>query len=167
MVVARAALHFWEEPPISGHAGSGTIFFAHCNLACLYCQNAAISKRGIGKPKTSSDVAQMCLDLQSQGALNINFVTPTHYALGVREAIDKAREQGLSIPVVWNTSGYETVSTICANKHHVDIYLTDFKYADPVRAEAWSHVRDYPEVALAALDEMVACVGEPFYDTYQ
>lgn len=166
MVVSRAALHFWEEPPISGSSGSGTIFFSHCNLKCEYCQNAAISRGQVGKVKTAAEVAQMCLDLQAKGAMNVNFVTPTHYSIGVREAISLARESGLQIPVVWNTSGYESVDSIRENDGFVDVYLTDFKYSDADRSIAWSHVRDYPEVALRCLDEMVERAGAPVHDSF-
>lgn len=166
MRVSRAALHFWEEPPISGEAGSGTIFFAHCTLGCAYCQNATISRRDTeaGRVASVDEVARMCLDLERQGAMNVNLVTPTHYAPLVREAVCLARERGMRLPVVWNTSGYETVSAVRDNEGIVDVYLTDFKYADGALARELSGVRDYPMVALAALDEMVRLVGEPTYD---
>lgn len=166
MVVCRAALHFWEEPPISGEAGSGTIFFAHCPLGCAYCQNAAISRKSaeVGRRASVDDVARMCLDLERQGALNVNMVTPTHYAPLVRSAVELARDEGLRLPVVWNTSGYETLDAVRANAGIVDVYLTDFKYADDGLARALSGVRDYASVALSALDEMVRLVGSPVYD---
>ncbi|MEA5019583.1 MAG: radical SAM protein [Gordonibacter sp.] len=164
LLVARSALHFWEEPPISGCRGSGTVFFAHCPLHCCYCQNAVIAAGETGRAVTVEQLASMCLTLQEQGALNINFVTPTHYAPQVRAAVVFARRQGLALPIVWNTSGYETVRAIRENVDTVDIYLTDFKYADSNLACRYSGAADYPEVALAALDEMVACVGEPVFD---
>ncbi len=164
LVVARAALHFWEEPPISGEAGSGTVFFANCPLHCVYCQNAVIAAGQAGVPATVDRVAQMCVELREQGALNINFVTPTHYAPQAREAVRRAREMGMDLPIVWNTSGYETAEAVRANTGTVDVYLTDFKYASRDLAMRYSKAPDYPEVALAALDEMVAQVGEPRYD---
>lgn len=164
LVVARAALHFWEEPPISGERGSGTIFFAHCPLRCVYCQNAVIAAGEAGRVVTVERLAEMCLELEAQGALNVNFVTPTHYACEARVAVAQARERGLTVPVVWNTSGYETVEAVRANASTVDVYLTDFKYADACLAARYSQAPDYPEVALAALDEMVAQTGEPVFD---
>ena len=161
LVIARAALHFWEEPPISGEAGSGTVFFSGCPLHCVYCQNREIAGGGHGRVASIERLAQICLELQAQGALNINFVTPTHYSLQICEAVASARAQGLSLPIVWNTSGYERVQTVRALAGTVDVYLADFKYADSMLAERYSHVPDYPQVALAALDEMVAQVGTP------
>ena len=112
LVVARAALHFWEEPPISGSRGSGTVFFAHCPLRCVYCQNAVIAAGEAGAEVSVERLCEMCLELQEQGALNVNFVTPTHYAPEARAAVAWARERGLALPVVWNTSGYETVAAV-------------------------------------------------------
>ena len=164
LVVARAALHFWEEPPISGERGSGTVFFAHCPLRCVYCQNAAIAQGEAGAEVSVERLAQICLELQEQGALNVNFVTPTHYAPQARAAVGIAREQGLALPVVWNTSGYETVEAVRANAGTVDAYLADFKYADAALAARYSHAPEYPEVALAALEAMVEEAGEPTFD---
>ena len=161
LVVARAALHMWEEPPISGVRGSGTIFFSNCPLRCVYCQNQVIAAGEAGVAVTVDRVADMCLDLQGQGALNINFVTPTHYAPHAREAVRRARERGLVLPVVWNTSGYETVQAVRDNVGAVDVYLTDFKYMSSDLAKRYSAAPDYPQVALAALDEMVRCAGQP------
>ena len=166
-MVARAALHFWEEPPISGDAGSGTIFFANCPLHCVYCQNAVIAAGRAGVPVSIDRVARMCSELEAQGALNINLVTPTHYAMQAREAVRRAREAGMSLPIVWNTSGYETVEAVRANAGTVDVYLTDFKYASSALAARYSKAPDYPEVALAALDEMVAQTGEACYDEFE
>ena len=167
LVVARAALHFWEEPPISGEAGSGTVFFSHCPLRCIYCQNAPIAQGIAGTPITEERLVDICLELQNQGALNINFVTPTHYTLQIKEAVQKARMRGLTLPVVWNTSGYETVETVQLLSETVDVYLTDFKYADAHLAGAYSNAPDYPTVALRALDAMVAQLGRPQFDEYQ
>ena len=164
LVVARAALHFWEEPPVSGERGSGTVFFAHCPLRCAYCQNAVIASGEAGAEVSVERLAAMCLELQEQGALNVNFVTPTHYALQARAAVALARGHGLAVPVVWNTSGYETEGAVRANAGTVDVYLTDFKYADTRLAARYSHAPDYFEVALAALEAMVEQVGEPAFD---
>ena len=164
MVVARSALHFWEEPVLSGSRGSGTIFFSGCPLRCCYCQNAVIAEGLAGKAVQPSQVASMALDLQGRGALNVNLVTPTHFAPLVRRSISVARERGLSLPVVWNTSGYETVESVRANRGTVDVYLTDFKYASPQLARRYSRAADYPRVALAALDAMVAEAGTPAFD---
>lgn len=166
LVVARAALHFWEEPPISGDSGSGTIFFGHCPLHCVYCQNTVIAHGGVGQAVSVADVARMCLDLQAQGALNVNCVTPTHFAPHVREAVKLARAEGLHLPIVWNTSGYELVREIRANEGTVDVYLTDFKYADAALGARYSHVSDYPARALEALDVMVELAGPARYGEY-
>ena len=162
--IARAALHFWEEPCISGEAGSGTIFFSYCPLRCCYCQNARIATGEQGAVVSEERLVEICLDLQRQGALNINMVTPTHYADALRRVIVQARSAGLTLPIVWNTSGYECVEQIEANDGFVDVYLTDFKYADAELAERYSHAPDYPSVALAALDKMVELCGEPQFD---
>ncbi|RDB63123.1 radical SAM protein [Gordonibacter sp. 28C] len=164
LVVARAALHFWEEPPISGERGSGTVFFAHCPLKCRYCQNDVIAAGEAGRPVSVERLAEICLELQEQGALNVNFVTPTHYAPQARAAVSIARGRGLAIPTVWNTSGYETVAAVRANAGTVDVYLADFKYADSGLAARYSHAPDYPDAALAALDEMVRSTGPAAYD---
>lgn len=152
--LARAALHFWEEPPISGEAGSGTVFFSGCPLKCVYCQNHEISTGNFGIDVPPERLAQIMLELQDQGALNINLVTATHYAHLLPEAIVAARAQGLAIPIVYNTSGYERVEAVRELDDLVDIWLTDFKYADAGLGRALSHVPDYPSVAQSALIEM-------------
>ena len=167
VLIARAALHFWEEPPISGSAGSGTVFFAHCPLRCSYCQNTVIAHGSLGYAVECVDLRDACLDLERQGALNVNFVTPTHYAPHVRAVVLAAREEGFSLPVVWNTGGYETVEAIRANADVVDVYLTDFKYADPALGVRYSSVSDYPQCALEALAAMIDEVGSPVYDKYR
>lgn len=164
LVVARAALHFWEEPPISGERGSGTVFFSDCPLHCIYCQNAVIAAGKAGKAITVERLAQIFCELQGKGALNVNLVTPTHYAPHARAAVAQARAAGLTLPVVWNTSGYETVEAVRDNAGTVDVYLTDFKYASADLAARYSKAPDYPEVALAALDAMVETVGEAAFD---
>lgn len=152
--LARAALHFWEEPPISGEAGSGTVFFSGCPLKCVYCQNHEISTGNFGIDVSPERLAQIILELQDQGALNINLVTATHYAHLLPEAIATARARGLAIPIVYNTSGYERVEAVRELDDLVDIWLTDFKYADAGLGRALSHVPDYPSVAQSALIEM-------------
>ncbi len=152
---ARSALHFWEEPPISGECGSGAVFFSGCTLKCVFCQNHEISTGGFGLTVEPGRVAQMMLELQSQGAANINLVTALHFAPTVREAVLSAREQGLELPVVCNVGGYETVETVRAMADVVDVWLPDFKYADGALAGRLSAASDYPEVAAAALSEMV------------
>ena len=155
-MVARAALHFWAEPPISGEAGSGAIFFSGCSLRCVFCQNHQISQGAFGVEVTSARIAQMMLELEGQGALNINLVTPSHFAPHVKEAALLAREAGLSVPIVCNTSGYESVEAVRELSEVVDVWLTDFKYASPELAASLSRAADYPEVAAAALREMLA-----------
>ena len=149
---------------LSGERGSGAVFFAHCPVRCVYCQNAVIAAGEAGVPVTVERLADICLELSAKGALNVNFVTPTHYSLQVRDAVQLARERGLVLPIVWNTSGYERVETVRALAGTVDVYLDDFKYADAALARRYSHAADYPEVALAALDEMVEQVGKPAFD---
>ncbi len=159
--VARAALHFWEEPIISGTRGSGTIFFAGCSLSCVYCQNHKISRGGAGKPVTDEQLAEIMLRLQSDGAHNINFVTPTHFAPSVSNAVAIAGSLGLSIPIVYNTGSYDNVSTLKALEGLVDIYLPDLKYYLPKTAAAYSTAPDYPTVAREAIAEMVRQSGSP------
>lgn len=154
--LARAALHFWEEPPISGEAGSGTIFFSGCPLKCIYCQNHEISTGNFGLEVPPERLVEIMLELEDQGALNINLVTATHYAHLLPAALAEARRRGLTLPVVYNTSGYERVQAVRELGDLVDIWLTDFKYADAALGARLSHVADYPAVATAALAQMVA-----------
>lgn len=153
--VARAALHYWEEPCISGKGGSGTVFFSGCNLRCVYCQNHEIALGGAGKPVTVERLAEIFLELQDKGAENINLVTPDHYVTAVAKAVRKAKEQGLFLPIVYNGSGYEKPEAIRSLAGIVDVFLTDFKYMDASLAEKFSHAPDYPERAKRALHEMV------------
>ena len=154
--IARAALHFWEEPPISGEAGSGTVFFSGCPLKCVYCQNHEISTGNFGLEVAPERLVEIMLELEDQGALNINLVTATHYAHLLPAALAAARERGLTVPIVYNTSGYELVEAVRELGDLVDIWLTDFKYADPALGRALSHVDDYPAVAARALAQMAA-----------
>lgn len=153
--IARAALHFWEEPPISGECGSGTVFFSHCPLQCVYCQNCTISAGGDGKVISTERLCEIFYELQAKGALNINLVSPTQYADKIADAIRTVKEKGFSLPFVWNTSGYERVETLQRLAGLVDIYLTDFKYASAVLAKRYSAAENYPTVAKAALREMM------------
>lgn len=163
--VARAALHAWEEPPISGSRGSGTVFFPHCALGCVFCQNRQISRReDAGKPVNIPRLAEIFLSLEAQGAHNVNLVTGTHYAPQIAEALRAARDGGLSVPVVWNSGGYETVETLRGLEGLVDVYLPDCKYHSSYYAERYSHAADYPETALDAIAEMVRQTGAPVYD---
>lgn len=162
--VARAALHFWEEPCISGEEGSGAVFFSGCNLRCVFCQNAPIARAEQGKEITKERLAEIFLELQAQKANNINLVTGTHYVPQIIEALKKARAQGLRIPVVYNCGGYERVETLKALEGLVDIYLPDFKYMDAERAARYSHAGDYPQIAQAALAEMVRQQPKPEFD---
>ncbi|WP_303916791.1 radical SAM protein [Subdoligranulum variabile] len=168
LVVARAALHHWEEPCLSGAPedarGSGTVFFSGCALRCCYCQNYPISQQGVGKAITAQHLAEIFLRLQQNGARNINLVTATQYLPWVLEALESARSAGLALPVVYNTGGYETVETVKALDGYVDVWLADFKYASPNLADRLSSARDYPAVAEAALRQMLIQTGAPVYD---
>ena len=153
--LARAALHMWEEPIISGDRGSGTVFFSGCSLGCVFCQNRAISDGEVGKALPDSRIADIMLELEAQGAHNINFVTPTHFAPTVISSVRLARERGMTLPIVYNTSSYDSVECIKMLADTVDIYLADYKYHLPRTAEKLAHAKNYPEVARAAIAEMV------------
>ena len=178
--LARAALHEWEEPPISGNAGSGTVFFSGCPLRCVYCQNREISTGEVGKKVSLETLARIFLEQQARGALNVNLVTPTHFAPQIAAALALARSgklapraemlpdgidpkllgpQPLRLPVVYNTSGYELPAAIEALDGFVDVYLTDFKYASRELAQRYSDAPDYPAIASVALDAMYASAG--------
>lgn len=162
--VARAALHMWEEPCISGKEGSGTVFFSGCSLGCIYCQNRAISGGQSGEEISVERLAEIFLELQEQNANNINLVTAGHYVPQVCEALKLAKEQGLNIPVVYNSSGYEKVETLALLEGLVDVYLPDFKYMNCETAGEYSHAPDYPEVAKAAIAEMVRQCPVPEFE---
>lgn len=153
--VARAALHFWEEPCISGEEGSGAVFFTGCSLGCVFCQNTEISRGQAGENVSVERLAEIFLRLQEQGANNINLVTAGHYVPAVAESLRRAKDKGLQIPVVYNSSGYELPDTLRLMEDLVDIYLPDMKYIDGELAEKYSHAQNYPDVAKAALEEMV------------
>lgn len=162
--IARAALHFWEEPCISGTRGSGAVFFSGCALRCVFCQNTAIAQGLAGKEAKPERLAEIFLELQEKGADNINLVTPGQYVPHIIYAVERARAQGLVLPIVYNTGSYETVETLKALEGIVDIYLPDFKYMDPLLAEKYSHAADYPDVAKAAVAEMVRQQPKPVFD---
>ncbi len=162
--LARAGLHAWEEPCLSGVRGSGTVFFSGCQLGCVFCQNRAIAGGEIGAEVSLDRLVEIFLELEAQGAHNVNLVTPTHYAPLLLDVIPRARARGLSIPIVYNSGGYERVETLRLLRGLIDVYLPDFKYADPALAERYAGAPDYPEVARAALDEMVEQCGAPDLD---
>ena len=153
--IARAALHMWEEPIISGSLGSGTIFFRGCSIGCVFCQNSEISSRVEGGSVSPEQLASIMLGLEQKGAHNINFVTPTHFTPSIVEAIELAKVRGLSIPIVYNTGSYDRVETIRLLDGFVDIYLPDYKYYRSSTAMAYSSAPDYPEVAFSAIEQMV------------
>jgi putative pyruvate formate lyase activating enzyme len=162
VLVAHSGLHFGEEPPISGTRGSGTIFFANCNLRCVYCQNFQISQRAeeiCTQRLSPDDLADEMLALQDRGAHNVNLVSPTHVAAQVAESLCIARERGLSIPVVYNTNGYDAVHTLRCLEGLIDIYLPDVKYSDDAAALSYSGVDRYVEVNRRAIAEMFRQVG--------
>ena len=161
--VARAALHFWEEPCISGDAGSGAVFFSGCPLHCVFCQNENIANGTVGKEISLERLVDIFLELQEKRANNINLVTPGHFVPQIVKALDQARKEGLTLPVVYNTSSYETVDTIKMLEGYVDIYLPDFKYMSPVLSKKYSHAPDYAEVAKAAIAEMVRQTGKAVF----
>ena len=162
--IARSSLHFWEEPCISGNVGSGTVFFSHCTLKCVYCQNYNISTKNQGRFVTESELSDCFLDLQKQGALNINLVTPTHYVPQIIEALKIAKEKGLALPVLYNTSGYENPETLELLRGYVDIFLPDFKYFSSDLSKKYSGAADYPDIAKKAIAKMFDLVGKCEFD---
>ena len=159
--VAYYSLHEWEEPIISGDTGSGTVFFSHCNLKCLFCQNKKISVLGYGKEISSERLKEIFLELQSKGAHNINLVTPTHFVPQIVEVLSHIKGRELKVPVVYNTSSYENVDTIRLLDGIVDVYLADLKYFSNDLSIKYSKVRDYFEKASQAILEMYEQVGNP------
>ncbi len=153
--VARASLHMWEEPPISGEHGSGTVFFSGCSLRCVYCQNYNIADGTNGEELTTDELASVFLHLQEKGAHNINLVTGTHFVPVIRRALIAAKNRGLDIPIVYNTSSYETPDTIEMLRGLVDIYLPDLKYYSPEISLKYSNASDYFDVASLAIDTMI------------
>lgn len=163
-VIGLYYLHRWEEPCISGTNGSGTVFFSHCTMKCVFCQNYAISTENRGRIVTQNELCDIFIELQSMGAHNINLVTPTHYLFEIIPALKKAKAKGLNIPIVYNTSGYEDVKTLKELDGIIDVYMPDFKYWRSRYAAEYSAAPDYPEVVKSALAEMVAQTGKPSFE---
>lgn len=161
--IARAALHQWEEPCISGTRGSGAVFFCGCNLKCVFCQNSEISRGGGGKEVSSERLGKIFVELKNSGAHNINLVTPTHYARQIRTAIESVRSD-INIPFVYNCGGYESIDGLSHLSDYISVYLTDIKYFSDELARRYSRCNDYFERAVAALDFMIKTVGVPKYD---
>ncbi|MEO0082376.1 MAG: radical SAM protein [candidate division WOR-3 bacterium] len=164
-IISQAQLHFWEEPPISGTRGSGTIFFTHCNLSCRFCQNYDISQLGHGHQVSPDRLLAIMLELEQQGAHNINLVTPTHYSEQLIPVLKQARSK-LKIPIVWNSNGYEKVETLLRLEGLVQVYLPDFKYFSPKLSKDFSSAPNYAEYAGPAIMEMKRQVGTNRYDEY-
>jgi len=159
--IALASLHMFEEPCITGKNGSGTVFFSHCNLNCVYCQNYEISQLQNGKEISIQELADIFIEQQNKGAENINLVTPTMYIYQIIEAIKIAKANGLKIPIVYNSNGYESVETIKLLNGFIDVYLPDLKYSDNSLAKEYSNVNNYFEIATNAIMEMYYQVGLP------
>jgi putative pyruvate formate lyase activating enzyme len=165
-VVSSWCAHFGEEAPLTGFNGSGTIFFGNCNLACIFCQNYDISQYGVGTEVTHSILAGMMIDLQNRGCHNINFVSPTHMVHAILNALPEAIEMGLHIPLVYNSGGYDFVSTIRLLDGVIDIYMPDFKYMDNTISRELSSIDDYVEFATASILEMHRQVGDLVVDDH-
>ncbi len=164
--VTRAALHMWEEPCISGDAGSGAVFFSGCPLHCVFCQNHLISSGKTGREISVERLSEIFLELQDKDANNINLVTPTHYVPSIVLAAKLARDKGLNIPFVYNSSGYETAETLELLRGIVDIFLPDFKYFSSDTAKLLSNAPDYPKVAMSAIEKMFEIAGTPEFDSH-
>ena len=162
--ISKIMLHPWEEPCISGRGGAGTVFFAGCNLHCVYCQNKAISNGGSGREMNEDELENKIFSLVESGAECIEFVTPTHYTLSLARLLERIKPK-LQLPVVWNSSGYESLSSLSLLDGLVDIYLPDFKYFSSELAKKYSSAENYPEIAILALKEMKRQVGLPQFDT--
>ncbi len=161
MKIARAALHMWEEPIISGTNGSGTVFFSGCSLGCIFCQNHKISNGNVGKEISTRRLVEIMWELKKKGAHNINFVTPTHYAPTIKEAVTAAKKNGFDLPIIYNTGTYDAAETIKMLDGVVDVFLPDFKYYLKKTAKAYSNAADYPEAARAAISQMYKQTGAP------
>lgn len=158
--VSSIHAHFGEEPPLVGRNGSGTLFFTHCNLMCIFCQNWDISHQGYGEDTTDTQLARMMLALQERGCHNINFVTPSHVVPQILSAVEKAAADGLRLPLIYNSGGYDSLETLELLEGVVDIYMPDFKFWDETVAESTCNAPDYPEIARRALAEMHRQVGD-------
>lgn len=164
LYASRASVHMWEEPPISGEKGSGTVFFTGCNLKCIYCQNYEIALGNFGKEINSEKLANIYLNLQSKNVHNINLVTPSHYIPTIRKSLIIAKSNGLNIPIVYNTSSYDSVESLKSLKGLIDIYLADFKYFSSEIAKKYSNASDYVDIAKKAVEEMYNQVGINKFD---
>ena len=162
--VALVSLHKWEEPCLVGENGAGTIFFSHCNLKCVYCQNFLISSEGFGVEISIKRLAEIFIEQQQRGAANIELVTPTHYADKICAAIDIAKELGLNLPIVWNSNAYENPETLELLRGRVDIFLPDLKYFDDESAKTFSNAPNYFSIASTAIKKMFELVGSPKFD---
>lgn len=165
LLVSRAALHLWEEPCISGEKGSGTVFFSGCNMGCVFCQNHVIARGQTGRKISVERLSEIFLELQRAGASNVNLVTPSHYVPQIIHGIKRAKDKGLNLPIVYNSSGYEKAETIKSLEGLVDVYLPDFKYLDEKAAKNYSNCPDYAVYAKASLKEMVRQTGKAQFDS--
>jgi len=163
-IISSVSAHHGEEPPLSGTNGSGTIFFTNCNLKCVYCQNYPISQMGNGAERTTGELACQMLWLQEQGCHNLNLVTPTHFVPQILKSLSIAKERGFDLPIVYNTSGYDSVETLRLLDGIIDIYLPDMRYSDDAAAMKYSIAQNYPEVNRAAVKEMYRQVGNLVLD---
>lgn len=161
--VALVSLHQWEEPCLSGKNGAGTVFFSHCSMQCIFCQNHEISTEGKGFKVSIERLAQIFLEQQQRNAHCLELVTPTHYALQIIEALDIAKRNGLNIPVVYNCSGYENIETLDALRNYIDVFLPDFKYFYSETAKEYSNAPDYPKIAQKAIAKMYEFAGKPAF----
>lgn len=162
--IALSSLHFFEEPCISGKNGSGAVFFSNCNMNCVFCQNYKISSKGFGIEVEVQKLAEIFLNLQNQNANNINLVTPTIYAKQIKDAIILAKQLGLKLPIIYNSSGYESLETLKELEGYIDVYLPDFKYANNELGEKYLRVKNYYDYCLPAIKEMYRQVGAPKLD---
>lgn len=177
VMIAKASLHLWEEPPISMGKGSGTVFFSHCNFKCVFCQNYNISQNNnpkniscnsssvTGKEISIERLSEIFLELQEKGANNINLVTPTHYVPQIIKAIDIAKDKGLILPILYNTNSYDSLETIKSLDGYIDVYLPDFKYFDDKYAFKYSYAKNYSSNAVKVIDEMLRQTGSPQFDS--
>ncbi len=163
-VVSSAAPHFGEEPPLVGYYGSGTIFFTNCNMSCIYCQNYDISQLHLGQNITYEALADLMINLQERGCHNINLVSPTHQVYAILKALELAVDKGLELPLVYNSGGYDSINTLKFLDGIIDIYMPDFKYINSDTGKRLSHVNDYPDVAMLAIEEMHRQVGDLLID---
>lgn len=164
LMVSRAALHFWEEPCVSGENGSGTVFFSNCNLKCVFCQNHCISQENLGIEISIERLSEIFLELEGNGANNINLVTPTHYVPQIIEALKLSKANGLKIPILYNSNGYDSLDTLKALDGYIDVYLPDLKYYNSKYSLKYSMAKDYFEKASIAIEEMYRQVGKPVFD---